>query len=35
VDTTIAHTLGLAGTLSQATGSPSVTCNYFTIEMMS
>lgn len=35
VDTTIAHTLGLVGTLSQVTGSPSVTCTQFAIEMMS
>ena len=35
VDTTIAHTLGLVGTLSQTTGAPSVTCTQFTIEMMS
>ena len=34
-DTTIAHTLGLVGTLSQATGSPAITCTEFTIEMMS
>lgn len=32
VDTTAAHTLGLVGTLSQATGSPSITCTQFTIE---
>ena len=30
VDTTIAHTLGLVGTLSQATGSPSITCTVIT-----
>jgi hypothetical protein len=32
VDTTIAHTIGLVGTLSQATGSPSITCTNFTLE---
>jgi hypothetical protein len=32
VDTTIAHTLLLGGTLSQATGSPSITCTQFTLE---
>lgn len=34
VDTTIAHTLGLVGTLSQATGSPAITCTNFTIEAL-
>jgi len=29
VDTTITHTIALVGTLSQATGSPSVTCTQF------
>jgi hypothetical protein len=35
VDTTIAHTLGLVGTLSQSTGAPSITCTQFTIEIVS
>jgi len=35
VDTTIAHTLGLVATLSQATGSPSVTCTQITHEIVS
>ncbi len=29
VDTTITHTIALAATLSQATGSPSITCTQF------
>jgi hypothetical protein len=32
VDTTITHTVGLVGTLSQATGSPSITCTNFLLE---
>lgn len=32
VDTTIAHTIALVATLSQATGSPSITCTNFTLE---
>jgi hypothetical protein len=32
IDTTIAHTFGLVGTLSQVTGSPTVTCTQFTLE---
>lgn len=32
VDTTIAHTIALVGTLSQATGSPSITCTYFALD---
>lgn len=35
VDTTIAHTLLLGATLSQATGSPSITCTQFTLESCS
>jgi len=31
-DTTVAHTVALAATLSQATGSPSITCTNFTLE---
>jgi hypothetical protein len=34
-DTTIAHTLGLVATLSQAVGSPSVTCTQITHEIVS
>jgi hypothetical protein len=34
-DTTIAHTLGLVATLSQVTGSPSVTCTQITHEIVS
>jgi hypothetical protein len=34
LDTTIAHTLGLVGTLSQATGGPSVTCTSITHEIV-
>ncbi len=32
VDTTITHTIALVGTLSQATGSPAVTCTYFALD---
>lgn len=32
VDTTIPHTVALVGTLSQATGSPSITCTYFDMD---
>jgi hypothetical protein len=32
VDTTIAHTIGLVGTMSQVVGGPSITCTQFTIE---
>lgn len=35
VDTTIAHTLGVAGTLSQITGSPTITCTQMTCEIVS
>jgi hypothetical protein len=35
VDTTLAHTLGLVGTLSQATGSPSITCTSCVHEIVS
>lgn len=35
VDTTIAHTLGLVATLSQVTGSPSITCTQITHEIVS
>lgn len=35
VDTTVAHTLGLVGTLSQVVGAPTVTCTQFAIELMS
>jgi hypothetical protein len=34
VDTSITHTIALVGTLSQATGSPAITCTNFTIESM-
>jgi hypothetical protein len=34
VDTTVAHTLGLVGALSQTTGAPTVTCTQFAIELM-
>ena len=34
-DTTIAHTIGLVGTLSQVTGGPSVTCSQFGVEIVS
>jgi hypothetical protein len=32
VDTTITHTMALVGTLSQVTGSPTITCTRFLIE---
>jgi hypothetical protein len=32
VDTTIAHTIALVATLSQATGSPAITCTYFALD---
>ena len=32
VDTTITHTIALVGTLSQVTGSPSITCTNFLVE---
>ena len=35
VDTTIAHTLGLVGTLSQAVGSPTITCSQYVAEILS
>ena len=31
-DTTITHTIGLVGTVSQTTGSPSITCTQFLVE---
>ena len=34
-DTTIAHTLGLVGTLSQVTGSPTITCTQILHEVVS
>jgi len=34
-DTTIAHTIGLVGTLSQVTGGPSITCSQFGVEIVS
>jgi len=34
VDTTVAHTIGLVGTLSQVTGSPSLTCTSITHELV-
>ena len=34
-DTTVAHTLGLVATLSQAVGTPSVTCTQFMAEIVS
>ncbi len=34
LDTTIAHTLGLVGTLSQVTGGPSITCTSITHEIV-
>lgn len=35
MDTTIAHTIGLTGTLSQSVNSPSITCTQFTAEIIS
>jgi hypothetical protein len=35
IDTTIAHTLGLVGTMSQVTGGPSITCTAYTAEICS
>lgn len=32
MDTTVTHTVGLVGTLSQATGTPSITCTQFMLE---
>jgi hypothetical protein len=34
LDTTITHTIALVGTLSQATGSPSITCTSFLVEQL-
>ena len=34
VDTTITHTVALVGTLSQATGSPAITCTSFLLESL-
>jgi len=34
-DTTIAHTLGLVATLSQVTGSPTITCTQYLAEIVS
>jgi hypothetical protein len=34
LDTTITHTIGLVGTLSQSTGSPAITCTMFMLEPM-
>ena len=34
IDTTIAHTLGLVGTMSQVTGSPAITCTSITHEIV-
>jgi hypothetical protein len=32
VDTNLTHTIALVGTLSQVTGSPTITCTYFTLD---
>jgi hypothetical protein len=32
IDTTVTHTMALVGTLSQVTGSPTITCTQFVIE---
>ena len=34
VDTTITHTIGLVGTLSQTTNSPAITCTQFMLEQI-
>ena len=34
IDTTLTHTIGLVGTLSQTTNSPSITCTQFMLEQI-